>query len=91
MLTSHILAVRIAVAALIWASVLLAPAAAAQFDLNVGAPKNGVASIGRPRQVCASTTALGAPPAGQISYRYDMPDVGPPMPGPTDPNAPSSW
>ena len=88
MLTPRIVTLRIAIAALIWASALLAPAAAGQIVPNPGEPKNGVASIERATRASRSATALDAPTAGQTTYRYEAPDSVPPTPGPTDPNAP---
>jgi hypothetical protein len=40
--------------------------------------------------ICASTFVPPALAAGEISYQFEVPDGGPPTPGPTDPNAPSS-
>lgn len=39
--------------------------------------------------MCAAAFVPPALPAGPVSYQMDMPDGGPPTPGPTDPNAPA--
>ena len=75
--TTRLLTLRIAIAALIWASALLAPAAATQIMPQHPAHENVVA------------TGLDAGPAARISYRYNSSHSGPSTPGPTDPNAPS--
>jgi hypothetical protein len=90
MLTSRIVTLRIAIAALIWASALLAPAAAAPIAQSSDAARNGLAPIERPTHERLSATDLGSPPAEATTYRYVAPDAGPATPGPTDPNAPAS-
>jgi hypothetical protein len=85
MLISRILGLRIAIAALIWASALLAPAAAAQITHNPSAPKNTVGGIERSVLNGPAATNLGAP----VAYRYDLEDAGTATPGPTDPNGPA--
>lgn len=86
MSTQRIVTLRIAIAALIWASALLAPAAAA--PINPAAAHNAVAPIERLARESFSAMVAGAPPAGQASYRSDAPDASPATPGPTDPNGP---
>ena len=80
------LTLRIAIMALIWASALLAPAAAAPID--PGAANSAAAPIQRPRSEVFGD-CRGAPSAEQTSYRYGAPE-GPSSPGPTDPNGPST-
>ena len=82
------LTLRIAIMALIWASALLAPAAAAPID--PGAANSAAAPIQRPAQQSSSAIVAGAPSAEQTSYHYGAPDEGPSSPGPTDPNGPST-
>jgi hypothetical protein len=84
------LTLRIAIAALIWASALLAPVAAGEIMPSLGAAKNAFAPIERPIHAKPSVTASDAPPARLISYNFGTPDTGPPTPSPTDPNGPST-
>jgi hypothetical protein len=90
MLTSRILTPRLAVTALIWACALHAPASVAQISQNSADLKNRLASTGRATRESPSATASAAQPAGQTGNYIDAPDQGPPTPGPTDPNGPSS-
>ena len=80
-------ALRIALTASLWIGALVTAAVAAPIVENTEAQKSISAPTDRSPRAAAPAIVQ---PEARTSYRYQVPESGPPTPGPTDPNAPSS-
>jgi len=76
--------------AAMWALILLAPALAAKPSSHAPGLRNGAAPAASLLQLPRWASTSKAPSASAASYRPGGADTGPPTPGPTDPNGPSS-